>query len=603
MKFITGSTTSRSSRRVRKNPKTPLYERLGSILLRKKHFTWDKATRCARHLFEALNTPTSLGLALCIKYGDNSELLNHEVNPSWYLDSDSYLADVQACKFLSKTQVKLSGLDPKAKALESFRQCEEHCADENDFWRLYDTCKLELAPSTEKILYKAREIIAEILGEFDLHEALECCRFGNGAVAFVPHSQHDFIKLDKDPTVSGRVAALSQDLLKRGFPGWYSGLTYDSTSEFKVVEVMGGKHSLVPKKATTDRNIEIQPALNLFLQLGFGQVMRRRLRAAGVNLDDQGRNQELAEIGSRTSQFATIDLSNASDTISAGCVAVLLPRSWYSYLDLVRTTSIKFQGSWQKLHRFSSMGNGYTFELESLIFYALARAACGSKAIISVYGDDIIVPNDKYDEVVTALKWFGFTPNLKKSYHTGSFRESCGKDYFNGSLVRPFYLKELPRDEAEIIRMVNGLFRVSERFNRCSDYHARFSDSVQQLSRDLIDPYLFGRLAIGWPTDDSYLVGRTYKRGVRIIFKTRVKPFEKWFQAKTVMLYRLFKKYQSYEGTEALGSISVESSRSITRPSEMNQSLEYYDPLYWRINFGPNPNEPEDALIEILSNV
>jgi hypothetical protein len=94
------------------------------------------------------------------------------------------------------------------------------------------------------------------------------------------------------------------------------------------------------------------------------------------------------------------------------------------------------------------MGNGYTFELESCIFAAIC-AEClsirGHEAKLGedlfVFGDDIIVPIDSADLVVSTLRWLGFETNNEKSFLKGPFRESCGGDFFNGTPVRGFYLK------------------------------------------------------------------------------------------------------------------------------------------------------------------
>jgi hypothetical protein len=87
------------------------------------------------------------------------------------------------------------------------------------------------------------------------------------------------------------------------------------------------------------------------------------------------------------------------------------------------------------------MGNGFTFPLETLIFWSLAAACCPQDSDATAYGDDLIVPTECYPLLVEVLVALGFVVNLTKSYHTGPFRESCGKDYFRGTDVRPYYPK------------------------------------------------------------------------------------------------------------------------------------------------------------------
>jgi len=126
---------------------------------------------------------------------------------------------------------------------------------------------------------------------------------------------------------------------------------------------------------------------------------------------------------------------------------MLLPSDWFRFLNDLRHKSGVLDGEEFLYEKFSAMGNGFTFSLESLIFWAVAKAAvldaglvC-SKSDIGIFGDDIIVRASASPHVVTALNWAGFMVNTEKSFVTGPFKESCGADYFNGNDVRPFYLK------------------------------------------------------------------------------------------------------------------------------------------------------------------
>lgn len=91
--------------------------------------------------------------------------------------------------------------------------------------------------------------------------------------------------------------------------------------------------------------------------------------------------------------------------------------------------------------KVSSMGNGFTFELETLIFWALATAV-SEKGKILVYGDDIICHVEDASKVVLMLDVCGFSTNSRKSFTAGPFRESCGGHYHLGRDVTPPYFKE-----------------------------------------------------------------------------------------------------------------------------------------------------------------
>ena len=195
-------------------------------------------------------------------------------------------------------------------------------------------------------------------------------------------------------------------------------------------EVKGNVLFTVPKKTDIDRCACKEPDINMFLQKGVGNHIRSRLRKHAINLNDQSRNRRLAQEGSvALGQLATIDLSSASDSISIEVVRLLLPNEWFEYLNDIRSHFTEIDGENHRLEMFSSMGNGFTFELESLIFFVLCRAVqyfTGTPGVLSVYGDDIVLPSEIFYDAEFVLRKFGFSVNSDKSFHTGPFRESCG---------------------------------------------------------------------------------------------------------------------------------------------------------------------------------
>jgi len=117
------------------------------------------------------------------------------------------------------------------------------------------------------------------------------------------------------------------------------------------------------------------------------------------------------------------------------------------------------------------MGNGFTFELETLIFAALMSVLLMKNGRsgnlgedVFVFGDDILIPDDLAREAEAVLSYCGFSLNREKSF-SGSigFRESCGGDFYEGADVRPFYLKELRDDPWQLLPDYNGLHRNLER--------------------------------------------------------------------------------------------------------------------------------------------
>jgi hypothetical protein len=169
----------------------------------------------------------------------------------------------------------------------------------------------------------------------------------------------------------------------------------------------------------------------------------------------------------------------ASDTVSDGVVRLLLPRDWYETLEEVRSRcgvlpsdfwsnkpewASRLTGSSLLYQKFSSMGNGFTFELETLIFWSLAQA-CAEEHLgvdthrVSCYGDDIICPVESVGLLFDALSYLGFKPNGSKTFSDGPFRESCGKHYFREHDVSPFYVRRPLLSLRETLLFANNLRR------------------------------------------------------------------------------------------------------------------------------------------------
>jgi len=355
----------------------------------------------------------------------------------------------QALAFFSKLEEIDVGVDREGEAFAKFLASESECKFTNEVFGSLMSGGLNLLPADCLVLYKARSLISRILGPVPLWDDVKF-RFGPGATTNVKRS---------DACPSNKMAAsvtCSYDLLCSGLlpkalrqvPHWTSQhsrwyICPDGwLCEEVDVAVEAGRLQFVPKSALAKRSVIVEPVLNSFFQLGFGDYMTRRLLRAGIDIRDQTVNQRLAREGSLTGGLATLDLSSASDTVSKELVRFLLPTDWYQLLSAFRTGVIRYGCHELVLEKFSSMGNGFTFPLETLIFFSLVRATCG-EGVVSVYGDDIICPAVDVDRVIRTLRLCGFTVNTAKSFWAGPFRESCGKDYYKGISVRPFYQKHL----------------------------------------------------------------------------------------------------------------------------------------------------------------
>lgn len=359
-----------------------------------------------------------------------------------------------------------------AKAILSFEETEAQVALQN--YRLDDPTSLTGALHDFSV---AARKIRKILGRFNPEEWLSGCEWGPGATSSLKAESAALDNKVLEPQIS---------VTPRAFPFMKSYLVYDTAmfaarcgvmpeGPYSVLDnnfsiVHASRLTTVEKSITERRVIDIQPTANLFLQKGIGKMIRRRLGIYGIDLDDQSRNQWLASVAQRL-QLCTIDLAKASDTVSTSLVRMLLPDDWYCALRNTRTDFTSYNGKMAYLHKFSAMGNGYTFELESLIFYALLLAAqerhgAETLDVIGVYGDDLIVPKRLSKTAIHLLEVSGFTVNSEKSFLRGRFFESCGKHYFDGYDITPPYQKEGIVDFLSACRAANRIFRWALRLGR-----------------------------------------------------------------------------------------------------------------------------------------
>jgi len=319
------------------------------------------------------------------------------------------------------------------------------------------------------VCVKAR--IREVLGLFSWDECAKHFGFGPGASTRLTRAKcFAAYKYSGIPeSTSGNVTLASCAI--RMIPIWNQIVLARGGSPDRLCQVVDGNDIItVPKNYKTDRTIAKEPCMNMYVQKGIGQVIRSRLNRIGVTLDDQTRNQRAAREGSLTGQLATVDLSMASDTVARELVHWLLPTPWLDALEQCRSQrGVLPSGEIIHYQKFSSMGNGYTFELESLIFWAIAQECCRpfrcdeTETSVCVYGDDVVIPTQFYESFVQRLSEVGFTPNPKKSWFEGPYRESCGKHYYLGTEVTPFYVRRPVKTLDRLFLAHNNVYRWGDR--------------------------------------------------------------------------------------------------------------------------------------------
>jgi hypothetical protein len=323
--------------------------------------------------------------------------------------------------------------------------------------------------NTDRFWREVYHRIARVLKEFSWDECHRGMDFGPGATTRLPRKRSSAAyKYSGIPESTLGNAVLATCAIRME-PLWIQSVGFNPKAPNDLVKVVPGNCVIVvPKNYKTGRTIAKEPDMNIYVQKGIGSVIRRRLKSVGVNLNDQTRNQCAACEGSLLGELATIDLSMASDTLSYEVVSALLPNSWWWALEQSRSpVGVLPSGDRVVYQKFSSMGNGYTFELETLIFWAIAQCVCSAPTEmdnrILVYGDDIVVPSDKAEAVMERLREAGFTPNPDKTFHQGPYRESCGKHYFSGYDITPFYVRKPVKALDRLFLVHNNVYRWSAR--------------------------------------------------------------------------------------------------------------------------------------------
>lgn len=440
--------------------------------------------KVATALYFQLDTPISLSVAILLRYGEWDQLATKHVDPRNYLEGPwgaaRYFKDSQAANFLRKSPL-LPGSKPgkrKAAAESTFEECETTCKTTNEFLktlhtRRYLASRPEIEVRLVSILDRARKICGRILGPLpDDYQG----RFGPGTSVELKGSVHSTFadKMWITPTATPAAVAL----FEHDYWRTHWGRRRLELSLPLPGTCRGNRFTTVPKDATKDRGICIEPLGNLWVQLGIGSILKRRLSQVGLHVgkvtpdvdpfnrlrrtqtfDGQWWHQKMAREGSLRNTWATIDLSNASDNVALELVRWVIPPDWFDVLAAIRSPYTLFRGAWVRLEKFSSMGNGTTFELESLIFAALVAAVSDLKVGKDVfsYGDDILVPGKHALDAMAVLRACGFEPNARKSYVDGSFRESCGGDFFSGFGVRSCYADSSFQEPTDWIVLHNQL--------------------------------------------------------------------------------------------------------------------------------------------------
>lgn len=345
----------------------------------------------------------------------------------------------------------------KAAAMTKFWEAESQCKLTNE--RLDGSCSAINAEDLWAIML-IRQEIQEVLGTFCWEKASRHFGWGPGSSTRVSYkNRYDAYKYSGIPHCTPTASTLATAAMRQS-PLWFDQLRKRAKHHLKLVA--GNEVLTVPKDDRTDRTIAREPCMNLYLQRGIGQCIRDRLKSVGIDLSTQDNNRNRC-VGESSLDWATIDLSMASDTIAYNVVSRLFPPDWFEAMDSVRSTVGVVDDKTILYEKFSSMGNGFTFEMETCLFLGVVRVALRNHGFdvkqCLVYGDDIIVPVAVADSVIGLLSLIGMKTNEDKSFVDGPFRESCGMQTWYGTDISPFYVRRGLNETEDLFLFHNNLQR------------------------------------------------------------------------------------------------------------------------------------------------
>lgn len=412
---------------------------------------------CARVLLDGLSPSgwerAGLIISDCIAGGEFDRLCDYDPDVLDLSSSDVAII-VQCLAFFKKRQDMKTYVDKEAAAWEKFQEAERSCSVTNQCFRAWKQGRFQFLPVVERVLHAAQRKISGLLEHINAPLISEIRpRFGPGSSTQTEKQNAcAVVKLNSMPACSANFNNVD-DALSSIF------VTTSVEEEQGRVDIHCARVSFVPKNSKTYRAICTEPQLNGMFQLGLGDMLAQTLRRVGIDISDQSHNQRAALYGSISGEVATLDLSSASDTVSIGLVEHLFPPDWFDLFMSLRSAEAVYKGQLIHLQKISSMGNGFTFPLETIIFWAIASScseiyAPRSQRRVLAYGDDIIVPTLAALPTMAVLSSLGFTPNLEKSFWQGPFRESCGSDYHLGTNVRPVFVDDALTG-ADLFRLYN----------------------------------------------------------------------------------------------------------------------------------------------------
>lgn len=424
-------------------------------LYTKKGFM-DTMNKCIMDLLEDFNTSRSLALAISFRnesYKTVDLCLLKELDPYHFDDAHSLHVHKQSIALFKKSSYIAYDGDAIAESMDHFFKVDSECL-------VSDYQVRTLKGQQWEIVNTAREIMSNILGEIPKYDEIfrelvitsgSVGGIGGDDVNIVTKLE-DFAQLPVSRAATPFLSYLLKDPLVASI--YRNNVPADYAELFSV-----------PKQYNKVRVAAKSQIGNMLLQRPIGLFIGKKLKQrCGIDISTQQEFHKFL-VTSFHDVYATIDQSDASDRICVELCKALLPYDWFRLLNLTRHRYLKVKGSESlvSMHKMANQGNGFIFELQTLIYYSLAKATVivlhgeerASKTLISVFGDDMICEEVHAAAIAQSLEFCGQKINFEKSYFSGRFKESCGVDTFDGFNVRAKYIKQFSSNLRGLYELTN----------------------------------------------------------------------------------------------------------------------------------------------------
>lgn len=248
----------------------------------------------------------------------------------------------------------------------------------------------------------------------------------------------------------------------------------------------GARGTSVYKNLKERRFINIECLWNVICQQLIGKGIRHRLKKVANNDLQFGQWRHKRRI--RLPGNTTADFSKASDSNRTDRLRVLLHPLIFNVMDAARSHFVLITSqdaserskAYYPIEKFSSMGNGFTFELLTLTILGMARIY---DPTASVYGDDLICDDKVADKVISSCRAAGFELNPKKSFVRVPLRESCGGFYLDNYGYITCYDVKWSTSIADCFLTINKIGRI---VSRNESWSHSLKDSLRDLHCDLL---------------------------------------------------------------------------------------------------------------------